>query len=161
MKTVEDMKNAWFEKVLQNFFEKVNKTETCWLWTGGWHRSSGYGAFTVLRNHLTPHRFSWTYHKGEIPEGYWVLHKCDKRLCVNPDHLFIGDLKLNVVDMMLKQRQAKGENTGNCKLTEEIVKEIRASYIPYKVSCADLAKKYNCSTSVIFQIIQRQTWRHI
>lgn len=161
MKTIEEIKNAWFQKVLDNFWEKVNKTDGCWSWIGGRHKISGYGAFTVLQNHFMPHRFSWILHRGPIPEKYWVLHKCDNRLCVNPDHLFIGDLRMNVADMMTKQRQAKGERTGNCKLTEEQVKEIRSLHVPRKMGVRPLSRKFNCSPSVIHQIVKYKTWRHI
>jgi hypothetical protein len=160
MKTVEHFKNEWFDKILNNFWTKVKKTETCWLWIGGVHKN-GYGAFTVLRHHLTPHRFSWTLHKGEIPEGYWVLHKCDVRLCVNPEHLFIGDRDMNISDMVLKNRQAKGTTSGVCKFTEEQVREIRMSYVPWKTSMQSLADKYGVTVNSIFQIVHRKTWRHI
>lgn len=68
-------------------FERfVNRTETCWLWTGG-KSPSGYGMFRVGHVHGMAHRWAWQWANGPIPEGMQVHHVCHIRLCVNPDHL--------------------------------------------------------------------------
>jgi hypothetical protein len=90
----------------ERFWAKVNKTSTCWEWTGavrGW----GYGAFGLERY---AHRYSWKLHYGEIPESQLVLHKCDNRRCVRPDHLFLGDQQANITDMVQKRRHVHGDN---------------------------------------------------
>ncbi len=87
------------------FWHKVNKTETCWLWTG--HTNySGYGLFRRSRGsqEVRAHRVSWDLHYGQVPEGLLVLHKCDVRNCVNPDHLFLGTQPDNVRDCEVKGR---------------------------------------------------------
>lgn len=84
----------------------------CWLWTGGVGKSSGYGHFNVrvsVANHRTElaHRASWLFFRGEIPAGSWVLHRCDVPTCVNPDHLFLGDVVVNGADKAKKGRGVK------------------------------------------------------
>jgi hypothetical protein len=83
------------------FFWHVKKTKTCWLWTGAIlkGKKNGYGMFGGAR----AHRWSYEYHIGAIPSGMRVLHTCDVRNCVNPQHLWIGTDRDNARD-----REAKG-----------------------------------------------------
>lgn len=94
----------------ERFWEKVDKTveSGCWEWRSS-IRGNGYGAFfTHLieegRKAHGAHRFSWELEHGPIPNGLWVLHKCDNRICVNPDHLFLGDRTDNMRDCAEKGR---------------------------------------------------------
>jgi hypothetical protein len=85
----------------ERFWNKVNKVEgTCWLWTGV-SSSVGYGRF-CWRERATSligaHRVSWMLTYGDIPDGLFVLHKCDVKLCVNPDHLWLGTNADNIRD---------------------------------------------------------------
>jgi len=81
--------------ITDRFWSKVNKTETCWLWTAS-KNQSGFGLFgTEKRSNGTmrmecAHRFSWQLHYGPIPEGARVVHICpsgSNPACVNPEHL--------------------------------------------------------------------------
>lgn len=91
----------------ERFWAKVAKSDSCWNWTGSL-AGSGYGYLhigdKVERKPRTAHRVSWEIHNGPIPEGLWVLHKCDNRKCVNPEHLFIGDRVDNMRDCAAKGR---------------------------------------------------------
>jgi len=89
------------EKPESKFWKHVNKTEDCWLWTGG--QIKGYGQISTPEKKYA-HRFSWEIHSGAIPVGLCVLHKCDVPLCVRPDHLFLGTDKDNTKDRIEKGR---------------------------------------------------------
>lgn len=90
----------------ERFWEKVNKTETCWLWTAS--TKHGYGRINKGgRNNnisLLAHRVAWELIFEEIPRDKYVLHKCDNTICVNPYHLFLGNPKDNSQDMIRKGR---------------------------------------------------------
>ena len=88
--------------IRDRFFAKVEKTESCWVWTGS--RLRGYGQFWLNGKLHIAHRVSWVLHVGPIAFGLHALHKCDNPSCVNPDHLFLGTAKTNVHDMMDKGR---------------------------------------------------------
>lgn len=130
----------------------------CWLWTGYLIRS-GYGQIALVGKKwkvMTPaHRASWLIHNGNIPDGMWVLHRCDVRSCVNPSHLFIGTRKENVKDMLMKRRQATGERHGRAKLNNESVLEIRSSL----ESSSKLAARYGVSTEAIREVRVNNTWK--
>ena len=97
-------------------------------------------------------------HKGEIPKGMMVLHKCDVPECVNPDHLFLGDATINMRDKMSKGRHVgakKGEANHFAKLTKADVLEILSSNKIQKV----LAKIYGVSQSQISNIKRGVRWQ--
>jgi len=132
----------------------------CWLWTGAMRGEGNYGAIAIDGKTFGAHRLSYLLHKGEIPEGMQVQHHCDVKECVNPDHLYVGTQKENMADMRRRSRSgytgSKGESHPSCKITEEIVREIRASSLLQK----ELCKKYGLRQSQISRIINNQSWRH-
>lgn len=86
------------------FFNKVIKSSSCWNWVGALRGKTGYGCLKVDGKVIDSHRASWMLHNGKIPDGLWVLHKCDNRRCVNPEHLFLGDRSANMKDCANKGR---------------------------------------------------------
>lgn len=104
-------KIAVSKPLIPRFWEKVEKSNGCWNWTGALLKARGdYGAFNV-GNHKTKyaHRFSWELHYGEIPSGKLVCHHCDNPKCIRPDHLFIGSYWDNAQDAAIKGRMGPGD----------------------------------------------------
>jgi hypothetical protein len=85
--------------IVSVFWANVFKTHSCWFWIGR-VQSEGYGIYG--KPVLLAHHLSWRIHFGAIPEGEWVLHKCDTPPCVNPEHLFLGNQKINMADAAAK-----------------------------------------------------------
>lgn len=145
--------------VLFRFWSWVIKTDDCWVFSCA-PNGDGY-CFLLIEGKTVPaHRLSWLIHRGPIPEGLCILHKCDNRQCVRPDHLFPGTNADNSADMVIKGRQARGERSPRSKLSEPEVLQIRARRLAgetLKVVAAD----YGVDFSTISDIDRRKTWKHV
>jgi HNH endonuclease len=119
----------------------------------------GYGAFDKGR----AHRFSWTLHRGPVPDGLCVLHNCpggDNPTCVNPEHLWLGSNRDNIEDRERKGRGAKGSRIAQSVLTEEVVLRARALR-NYGFGASEIAEKLVCSKTALEKALAGLTWRHI
>ena len=131
----------------------------CWEWQGGRFRS-GYGALCdepPSRRMLGAHRVSYQLHRGPIPRGLAVLHRCDVRCCVSPWHLFLGTPADNHRDMLDKQRQARGETHGRAKLTwhqVELMRAIRAA----GASVREITAQFGVSRSLVSLVLGGKIW---
>jgi hypothetical protein len=99
------------------------------------------------------HRLAWLLFRGDIPAGKRVLHSCDNRACVNPEHLFIGTARDNTIDMCRKKR------LGSNRITFETAQEIRGIYSAGGVSQPQLARRFGLAQSSIGRLLLNQTWR--
>jgi len=147
-------------KRFDTYFTKNADTD-CWEWDGVIR--TGYGRYYMGGKWWTAHRASWEIYKGSIPKGLLVLHKCDNKCCVNPDHLFLGTQRDNVRDMHQKQRAniLKGSKNPNSKLTEEKVIKIRHLYSERKTSYAKLAREFKVSPKLVELVVKNKVWRHV
>jgi hypothetical protein len=146
----------------RRFEEKYEKTDGCWNWTASVHHS-GYGQFNVDGRPELAHRVSYGIYCGAIPGGQQVLHRCDNRRCVRPDHLFLGTHTDNMRDMAAKDRgdPRPGEESNFAKLTEAAVADIRARYKREnhsKSNARELAHEYGVTKRCIVQVVAGETW---
>ena len=95
------------EASMERFMLKVEKTDTCWNWTGRLFDNTGYGQFNINSRPISAHRFAYKNWKGPC-DGFVVRHTCDNRKCVNPDHLLLGTQADNIRDKVERGRQSKG-----------------------------------------------------
>lgn len=161
--------NQYSKKSLEErFWEKVDigSEDECWMWQAFCH-PKGYGKFKMGKSMPNAQRVSWFLSYGEIPDGLFVLHKCDNRACVNPKHLFLGTNDDNMKDMARKNRSTKGKafHIGDdhplSKLSSKKVKDIRKMYASGKFTYFDLAKKYGVAFQTIGNVITRKRWKHV
>jgi hypothetical protein len=139
------------------FWSKVKVTDderSCWLWTAG-KSGSGYGMFTITENgfksQVGAHVLAYTLHHGALPEGLWVLHKCNHRLCCNPTHLYAGTQVENMQDRKLKMNGRYGGGAAR-KLTRAQEMMLHAEFSRGAKQHA-LARKYKISDSTVSRIL--------
>ena len=173
----------------ERFWEKVEKTDGCWVWQGAGH-SMKYGYFGLDGRNRLAHRVAWELICGPIPDGLCVCHHCDTPKCVRPDHLFLGTHKQNSEDMVAKGRSASGDRSSarlypeslrcgddhwshrmpervrrgsrhnRAKLTESDIRRIR-EVGKQGQTLAEIASKYGVHLSSIHLILAGKTWKHI
>jgi predicted DNA-binding protein (UPF0251 family) len=152
-------------KIIQSFWRKVAQTPNlgeCWIWNAHKNRQ-GYGYAWNGKKVIYAHRMSWTIAKGEIPNGLWVLHKCDNPQCVNPNHLFLGDGKDNAADCVSKGRKrvSIGEEHWKAKLSKGDVFKIQSLYKTTDKTMEQIAKRFKVSLQCVQRIIHGRAWRHL
>lgn len=159
------------------FYGRIKSVESgCMEWTGAL-ADSGYGIIKLNKRRFKCHRVSFFLSGGPIPDGLCVLHKCDNRKCVNPDHLFLGTVADNNADMLQKgrhvspkgdksgvrlypERRPRGENCKRSKLREGDVLQIRRLLASGETTIT-IAAEFNVSQSNISAIGRNATWRHL
>ena len=111
-------------KVLARFFRKVRFTrDGHWLWKGAKHGSQpgrGYtkykcGSFWHEGRARSAHIVIWELANGPIPKGKQINHACGRALCVNPDHLYLGDQSENMNDLFAHGHASGKQNGGNIR----------------------------------------------
>lgn len=150
----------------ERLWQRVDKTESCWNWTGKRSRK-GYGQIRFQGQRILVHRVSWELAYGPIPPGQYVLHRCDNPSCVRPDHLFLGSLADNNHDMDMKGRSRRigspGEKNSASKLTDEQVQMIRDTHKPRDrtYGTTALARQFNVTIGAIQRVVHHHTWKHV
>ena len=171
-------------KCLDRFWDRVDDADgdanQCWEFRG--HVANhGYPNFWYIsetqldpetgkprKRYITAHRFSALIEPRlgtKInAQGACVMHHCDNKTCVNPNHLTVGTQKDNIHDMLAKGREnyvcKKGSENGRAKLTELQVREMRSLYVPGVVTYREIGEQYNVSEDSVRYAITKG-WKHV
>lgn len=139
-------------KILENYPQFVAEQDTgCFLWTGPTCAEGRYGRVVWFPKLKMAHRLSYELENGEIPNGLFVCHKCDVKLCVNPDHFFLGTHLDNMRDAAEKGRMRisdqRGAKNNNAKPNYDernlLIKEARLAGKTYSQISAEFGIKSN------------------
>lgn len=130
----------------ERFLERIVKTDAgCHEWQGQIKRD-GYGRFCYQAKMISAHRAAYLLLNGAIPDGLLVLHHCDNRKCVNPEHLYLGNHQDNAKDMVHRGR-AWGRRKPDDKQVEEILRLGSLGFSQQKI--ADKMKLHQTTISRI------------
>jgi hypothetical protein len=150
----------WCGKREEHFWSLVDKDDPngCWLYKGTLS-FEGYGYVNigagVRRKQWQAHRFAWSLLKGEIPAKGCILHTCDVRNCVNPEHLYLGDRKDNARDKIARRRDP------NATLTDDQVRTVKRLLAEGEMYGKDIAKMFGVSEGVISAIRKGKTYNYV
>lgn len=140
-------KEKSIKKTIESFEKRVIKSNGCWGWKG-YIAKTGYAILSSrFLKEQRAHRISFIIHKGEIPEGLYILHSCHNRSCTNPEHLRAGTNKENMKDKCDAFRQHFGASKEKVKAIKIILKE-------QKFSIAEISKIFNIRESCVIAIKQ-------
>jgi hypothetical protein len=139
------------ERLLARF--EINESG-CWLCDIHVNKL-GYSAIQINKKMIASHRLSYRSFIGEIPDGLCVLHRCDTRNCINPEHLFLGTQADNIHDMVAKNRQSSFRI-----LTEQQVAQIKTA-LSQGQRQVDLARQYGVREPVIYNIKHNILWKRV
>lgn len=163
-------KHLKIETLAERFLKYVEKTESCWIWTG-YFGTTGYGQFSVRNRCRKAHRVSYELFKGKLQKGLLVCHSCDNPKCVNPDHLWTGTPSDNMKDKVQKGRANVPFGSAHSKsiLSEKQVLEIREKYTrgwanqfsKKEYSLKGLAKEYSVHIRTIHGVVYNKNWKHL
>ncbi len=154
------------ESVIERFWKYCPShlpKDVCWPWAGSVARKRlGYGQLSDKPNKtvLKAHRVSYEITYGEIAPGFYICHRCDNPVCVNPAHLYAGTARDNHLDMVARGQHIppplrQGERSGRARVTNEQARYIRES----NRRGVDLAKEFGVAQTTISAIRNGQNWK--
>ncbi len=133
----------------------------CLIWLGA--RRAGYGAIKHNGRVLGSHCAAFVIAGGAFIQGNVIAHKCDVRLCVNPEHLECVSVERNALDSherIQKGTYLKGSQKPNATIDEVIAGKIKR-LLGAGWKMVDIARQVSCSTTVVERISQGKSWRHV
>lgn len=149
----------------RRILRRVRKeVQGCWIWQGA-ISPSGYGRIKIGGKVRQAHRVAYEAWVGLIPEGLVLMHLCDEKRCVQPEHLIPGTPRENALDAVAKGRHRPfrccGSENANAKLTEVQVIRIRKEVASNAWGIqASLARKYGVTPATIWDVVHRR-WKHV
>jgi hypothetical protein len=154
-------RSAAFEKDAEARFwlQVKSSSDGCWEFAPN-RADPSYRKISVDGRYIYAHRYSWTLHNGEVPEGHDVCHRCDNPKCVRPDHLFIETHRNNMLDAVEKRRIAHGSRVGSSKLVDEDVREMFALRSK-GWTCKQISSHIGISEISVNHILNGRNWKHL
>lgn len=157
----------------ERFWAKVEKGESCWLWTAS-KTDKGHGVFGTRGRTYKAHRLAYADSHESIPHGQCVLHNCpggDHPACVNPTHHYLGTRAENNRDMVAKGRHVPGGTYSQAgyrrgvahhgaKMTPATVRKIRRMR-ELGATYKDIGARFKIDPSAAYKIANRLSWRHV
>ena len=140
----------WLAQV--DYVHKRVTVQPCGCWECSSIGPAGYGTWRQGKP-LGAHRATYQLFKGSITDS--VLHTCNNRRCVNPDHLYDGSRSQNYLDSVMAGTASRGSRHPRSKLKEA---QVLAIYADRSTPVKDLAKAYGVSRQIITDIHKGRKW---
>lgn len=149
--------------LLKEMLKNIPEGNACLDWPRG-TTTWGYGRFRIGgKNHqdFQVHRVAYELAIGPIPDGMCVCHRCDRRICFRPDHLWLGTYAENIHDCIAKKRfNHAGASNSKARLTEAQILEIRALG-RQGLTSRQIAEIYGVAYSGISRICSYRGWKTV
>jgi len=126
----------------------------CWLCTSHKPGSTGYPSISQNKSIL---KLKYEEKYGKVPKGKCMLHKCDNRLCINPDHVSIGTKGDNCRDRHIKKRDCHGVKSPQHKLTPELILQARELRLS-GWNCSEIGKFFSVSRHTVWDALSGRSW---
>lgn len=152
-------------KNVNRFWSRINREGSipiqrpdlgaCWEWMGGGN-GQGYGQVRIASQQISAHQVAWELTRGEVPAGLRVLHQCGNRGCVNPAHLFLGNVPIKPRG---EARQPYTTGTARHHLTHHEILSLKNRYAAGE-SMAELARAFDVAYNTVNNIVKGRTRRN-
>lgn len=133
------------EEEKERFWANVDRSGSCWLWTGP-ISSTGYGGVQWQGRRANAHKVAYVMERGPVPKGLQLDHLCRVRRCVNPIHLE------PVTNAVNTRRGARA------KLSEALAAQIRETYLAGLDNRAELGRRFKIDPSIVSRVLSGETW---
>lgn len=153
-------------KTLEDLYASATRNpETgCIEWCR-YRMKNGYGTTCHNSKKRLAHRLAWCLANGveieSLESTQFVLHSCDNRACINPEHLSLGTVQDNQRQMAERGRSLQGQKHHRAKLTRAQVLEIRKRAATGRELQADLAAEFGVQSDMISAICCGRSWKHL